>query len=140
MPGGHLVGELRDGWVTRQVAVERVQGEEVPQVLAREALSTAHGGDVQDAEQWVHSFQGHMAQLLCLAVRAVWGSNCGSEQGAQLLCGEAQNPAQRQCWASIMSIFSMAASSCLRLSVCWALSGFNIDPGIFRHFTILHNS
>ena len=87
MPGGHLVRELLGSWVPCQVTIERVQGEEVPQVLARDALRTAHGADIQDAEQRVHSCQGDAAQLLCLAVRVIWGRDCRGEQRAQLPWG-----------------------------------------------------
>lgn len=50
VPGGHLVGELLDSWVTCQVTIERVQGEEVPQVLASDALGATQGADIQDGE------------------------------------------------------------------------------------------
>lgn len=50
VPGRDPVGELCEGWVTCQVTIECVQGEEVPQVLPGDALSTAHGADVQDGE------------------------------------------------------------------------------------------
>lgn len=50
MPGGHLVGELPGSGVTSQVTVERVQGEEVPEVLPADARGAAHGAGIQDGE------------------------------------------------------------------------------------------
>ena len=50
VPGRHLIGELLGRRVALQVTVEPVQGEEAPQVLPGDALSAAHGADVQDGE------------------------------------------------------------------------------------------
>lgn len=122
MPGGHLVGELLDSWVTCQVTIECVQGEEVPQVLSSDALGTAHGADIQDGEQRIHCCQGDVAQLLCFAVHAVWGSDYWGEQRAQLPWGRSRTLLTNRGSASTLSVFPMAASYCLGLSMCWALT------------------
>lgn len=73
MPGGHLIGEFPGCGVTLQVTVEQVQGEEVPQVLPGDALGAAHGADIQDGEEWVHSRQRHVTQLLLLPSLVICG-------------------------------------------------------------------
>ena len=73
VPGGHLVGEFPGCGVTLQVAVEQVQGEEVPQLLPGNALGAAHGADIQDGEEGVHGRQGHVTQLLFLPSLVICG-------------------------------------------------------------------
>lgn len=73
MPGGHLVHEFSGGGVTLQVAVEQVQGEEIPQVPAGDAPSAAQGADIQDGEYGVHGCQEDAAQLPLLPNVVIWG-------------------------------------------------------------------